>query len=184
MINVMKYLFLLILICFFILICCYVFFDFYENIGFHDIKVLLQQTDYQELLKAGRELISKAEWEEYVTADRKRGRRLIIPKDIKKPEIILKLEQKLSDLNMHEMFISGSLLILFSYPHESISFGVVILQENDNSIPGKDQIELIPGLWYYDELYNESDPGYKKKIEKMIKKNKYLNKNKLVEVER
>ena len=34
--------------------------------------------------------------------------------------------------------------------------------------------ELIPGLWYYDELY-ERNPNYDKIIDKMIKKNKRSN---------
>ena len=71
--NYLKYLFLIIFVCLF----AYLFFVFQNNFGLPERKAILQDTDFYELRNAGRELISKAELEEYVTiADGKRGQKL------------------------------------------------------------------------------------------------------------
>ncbi|MBN2588811.1 MAG: hypothetical protein JXA96_03030 [Sedimentisphaerales bacterium] len=72
---------------------------------------------------------------------------------------------------------SGNLHISFRQPHESDAFGVVILAEDSNEVPTENRVkELIPGLWYMDERYDDFGPDYEKYVEKLIKKNKYLKK--------
>ena len=53
------------------------------------------------------------------------------------------------------------------------TYGVVAFPDISNasfSIVG--DIELIPGLWYYDEDYRDEYPEYMNKIEKIIQKKK------------
>lgn len=153
--------------------------------GIHGQKVLLQQTDYQELLMAGRELINKAEWEEYVTMkDGQKIRRLVIPEDVRRPEVIRKLMLILSGLGSLDIYNNRCIRIDFS--HRVVEhFGVLIFPEDFNEPESKSvnhyDIMLIPGLWYFDDRLDEETPSlwlgpeYKKYIENMIKENKYLN---------
>ncbi len=169
--NYKKYLFLAMFFCLF----AYLFFFFQNNFESPERKAILQETDFYELRKAGRELISKAEWEEYVTiADGKRGQKLNIPKDAKIPDIILELQQKLSDYVMDIIFISkDGVQISFRTPHESVIFGVIVLSENYNYIPRSiGAKELIQGLWYIDDGFTEFRPGFEKIVDKMIENNR------------
>lgn len=150
--------------------------------GAHGRKVLLQKTDYEKLLKAGRELISKAEWEEYVTIkDGKRGKRLVIPKDIKRPKPIFILQLKLLGLNGDIEIGNDYCLNVIFGNRVAGTFGVRIFpsdfNEPANHYDYGDEM-LIPGMWYFDDGYIEFGPEYGKKIENMIKKNRYLKEEK------
>jgi hypothetical protein len=174
----MKYLFLIVLVCFFVLL----FFVIPGFQGAYGRKVLLQKKNYQELLKAGRELISKAEWEETVTLkDNEKVRRLIIPKDVKIPEYIHIIP--LQSLNLYgSLHIFNDRCLEISYgDHITGNFGVRIYPNDFNKTEGYynygDKM-LIPGLWYFDAGYQEFGTEYDREIESMIKKNKYLNQTK------
>jgi hypothetical protein len=153
-------------------------FEKFPDPGFHGRKVLLQQTNFPELLKAGRELISKAEWKEYVGEyDGQKRRDLFIPEDVNIPEAINMLRKKLSGLGgIITITNNGWLQILFSGSRDSGNFGVRIFPENFKE-PERhhnygDKI-LITGLWYFDDAYDEF-PKLRETNEKLIKKNKYL----------
>jgi hypothetical protein len=144
--------------------------------GFHGRKYLLQQTNFPELLKAGRELISKAEWKEYVGEyDGQKRRDLFIPEDVNIPEAINMLRKKLSGLGgIITITNDGWLQISFSGSRDSGNFGIIILPENFNKpMTYQDNIMLLPGLWYFDDAYDEF-PKLRESNKKLIKKNKYL----------
>ena len=118
----------------------------------HGRKVLLQKTDFQELLKAGRELINKAKWEEYVKMeDGKKGRILIIPKDVKKPKIIRMLRRKLFVLPVIIHIFNNRCLEIEFCNRLTGDFGVLIFPEDFNESKNKyiypDDIMLLPGMW-------------------------------------
>ena len=174
-----KYLFIGIVI----LIPIVLFFTFFVPVipafqGINGRVVLLQKTDFQELLEAGRKLISKAEWEEYVTSkDGERSIRLIIPKDVKLPKYIRKLKLRLFGLSGNIKIFDDHCLKISFGNRSSGNFGVLIYPKDFNE-PHKyfyyGDKELLPGLWYFDDGYDEFGSVYKGKIENMVRKNKYL----------
>lgn len=150
--------------------------------GFKGRKVLLKQTDFPELLKAGRELINKAEWRENTDKFAGRsGREFFIPEDVNIPETILTLRQNLSGLGgIITIHNDGSLGILFSGSRDTGNFGVNIfpedVNESANKFTGQDDIMIIPGMIYFDNAYHEF-PKLREENLSNIKKNKSLKNN-------
>jgi hypothetical protein len=171
----------IILGCFFVYLFS-LFSDFLEDPGFYGRKVLLQQTDFPELLIAGRELISKAEWNEYAAEyDAQKRRDLFIPEDVNIPEPINTLRQKLSALGgIISIHNTGCLKISFRGSRETGDFGLFIFPEDYNEPKRQsinhDNIMLLPGLWYYDGAYYQF-PKLRDENQKLIKKNKFLKNN-------
>jgi hypothetical protein len=177
----MKYLFLIMFVCL-LAYMVYMFFGSRDDIELRGREVLLQQTDFHELLKAGQELIKQAEWKDYIDIHGQKGRYLVLPEDKAEPEVFQILQQKISifsmDININD---SNSLTISFDNRDIKDSFGVCIHLDNSNLLNNRCNQELIPGLWYWDEKYYilyknglKYDTEYENFIKEMIKKNKYL----------
>jgi hypothetical protein len=156
--------------------------DLFSSPGFDARDVLLKQTDFPELLKAVRELISKAEWQEYVNNyDGKKERRLIIPKDINEPEYIQifgKMFSGIKGLGWNISMSNTGCLVLFFYgERETGHFGIRVfpedVNESANKFTGQDDIMIMPGMWYFDDVYHEF-PKLREENLSNIKKNKSL----------
>ena len=129
----MKDLFLIIILCFLIISFCYLF-SFLE----HDSrKVLLQQTNFPELLKAGRYLISKAEWKDFVAGSGQRVRSLCIPEDVNIPDVIIELIQKFPNLS-RTRGVSDSGYFSISYAEHELGFWGINIYPDDFVEPEED----------------------------------------------
>ena len=169
--NYVKYLIFIMIVCLFV----YLFYAFSGDPVFRGRKELLQQTDYHALLKAGRELISEIKLRDSVSNyDRLKSNDVYIPKDVNIPETLYTLRRKLSGYGgLITIYHNSCLRILFTKRETGI-FGVIIFSDGFKGSEWSDiygDKMLIPGLWYFD---SEFSPEYDKKIENMIKKNKYL----------
>jgi hypothetical protein len=134
---------------------------------------LLSETDYQALLEACRELSKR------VTAGdlKPPGPYWIrIDKNPKAsqfqfPQLILDIEPVFVHIDAE----GWVMLEMGGIP----SFGVVAyieVSEADSSFQAN--IELIPGLWYYDEDYRDEYPKWQKRIDALIQKGKMRQKEK------
>jgi len=147
--------------------------------GFKGRKILLQQTNFPELLKAGRELISKTERKEYTVNS---GGYFAVPDDANIPEAIESLRYKLSGIKRlgSDILIdnSGFLEISFAGNRETGWFGLYIFPEEfielESNFTGPDYIVLLPGMLYFDDAHEEF-PKLRIRNENYIKKNKSLN---------
>ncbi|OHB54651.1 MAG: hypothetical protein A2173_06265 [Planctomycetes bacterium RBG_13_44_8b] len=127
---------------------------------------LLCETDYEVLLSACRELSNRV-----VTGDLKRGAYWVrINKEPKAsqfqfPQIILEINPVLVHLDSEGwvMLEMGGLPTygVVAYPKDS---------KSDYSFQG--DVELIPGLWYYNEDYRKEYPKLMKEIDALIQKGK------------
>jgi len=130
-----------------------------------DLRVrLLCNTDYKELLRAGREILSQLP-EGYLTVGPE-GRRFsdrAVPEGIQIPQVI-------RDLQPHTVLIYHEGYLIIEMHGGMDHFGVRIYPDDfkephaDFEYGGR---ELAPGLWYYDDgyLYNSE---YDKIIETLI----------------
>jgi len=128
---------------------------------------ILCNTNYVDLLQACRSLTEKFE-----TGELKPGTYKIMikpdPEVSQFPELLLKLKPNYIHIDEND----GGVLIemIGGLGH----LGIIACPE-DFVPPSTYDIgdkELIPGLWYYDDGYE--NPKYYKKIDKLIKKNKHI----------
>jgi hypothetical protein len=129
---------------------------------------LLCETDYQALLQACRELSSR-----FARGDLKPGKYWVrINRD---PEVST-FPQPILDLRPSSVYISQDtagrvkLEMLGGLDHVGVLAYPQDFKEPWPNFKYGDK-ELIPGLWYYDDLY-EGDPKYDEKIEALLKKRK------------
>jgi hypothetical protein len=138
----------------------------------HGRKILLQETDYQELLKAGRDIINQAENEGHF---KKAQGRLGLPKYVKIPKAIRMLQLQIFGLGK-VITLDETRRLTISFSNRAMgSFGVCIYPENFTKPVEAYRYgdkELLPGLWYIDNKCRNFE--YDKKIDIMIKKNKFL----------
>jgi hypothetical protein len=127
---------------------------------------LLCETDYQTLLDACRELSKRAN-----KGDLEYGRYNIRihpdPEASQFPQLILKLTP-------NYVFINKDGRVIVEMLGGLIHFGVYAYPENykyEGPINSFGDKELIHGLWYYDDGYQET-PDYGKKIDAFIEKYK------------
>ena len=140
--------------------------------------ILLHDTNHHELLEAGRYLINKAKVKEVTTlADGQKESVLVIPKNIKIPKTIHRLLWRLKLMGIRNGIDiqNNRKLVIHAGDRTKGFFGVYIypIDSNnpDNNFDGNK--ELLPSLWYYDDLYNEDGNQYDKEVETMIKTGKW-----------
>jgi len=128
---------------------------------------LLCETDFHELLRACRELSSRVK-----TGDVQPGTYWVRmnrqPRLQSLPSIILEIDPtyvRIDQEGFVQLEMSGIPFYgLVAYPtatREQYSF--------------KGDVELIPGLWYYDEDYNDDYPKHREKIDALMRKRKMYN---------
>lgn len=123
---------------------------------------LLCETDRHELLGACRELSTR-----FLKGDLAAGQYIVrsqpSPEVSTFPRIII-------DLDPTDVYLDASGIVtieLFGFP----SYGVIALPEGYRQSPHYQPgpVQLIPGLWYYDEDYDRN-PEYKRRIDALIEK--------------
>ena len=138
-------------------------------------KILLCETDYNNLLQSCRELPKLVHLEGDYYA--------YMAEDILKDPNIEKLDISIKDIETLKpryigIFNTGVVILFMG--NTFWNFGISAYpEEYQGRIPESlfGNKELIPSLWYYDEQY-KYNKKYGKKIDKLIKKNKYLNNGK------
>ena len=141
--------------------------------GLHSSRIrLLYRTDHQELLNAGREILSKANVEYEIINGIRTDRFHDLPKDVEVPKVIRRLTLiGLPGIHIHNY---GYIRIVVGKNRDNL-FGVHIYPE-DFKEPyvnyGYGNKELMSGLWYFDIGYVE-DPEYDKVIDSIIKNGKF-----------
>ena len=127
--------------------------------------LILCETDHQVLLETCRELSRQI-----TKGDLKPGRYKIRkdpnPESNRFPQLILDLEPKYIVINADgQVKVAIEELGAFAY------FGIRAYPEEYKESKSGD-IELVDGLWYYDDQYNNKYPKYKKKVDELIQKGK------------
>jgi hypothetical protein len=138
---------------------------------------LLYHTDHEELLQAGREILSRG------PKDPKNYRYLgpmhidgfPVPRRVRIPKVVRKLKT-------HANLINFNGYVVLQMKEAAIGFGVKIFPEGFKA-PRSPYFsygnkELLPGLWYYDEKYHRN-PQYNKIIDEIIQKGKYPEPNQI-----
>jgi hypothetical protein len=149
----MKAVYKILLLVLIISITIALIFPLYWPVSSYSIKYsrrqLFEKTDYHELLNAGRNILSKAVIEKGIAEDGKKYSRLVIPKDVKIPNIIRRLklignpQTIITDYGCLKIFLGNRLG----------NFGVIIYPDDFKEPYGNFKYgdkELLPGLWYYD----------------------------------
>lgn len=142
--------------------------------------LLLCETDHQALLKAGREILSKVPKDRLNPPpdgiDHLGNIKFVLSEDIQIPQIVRNLKPFVCLIS-----VDGYLTLEMhgGWDHikrEMNHFGVQIYPE-DYEEPERNfkygDIELLPGLWYYDEGYLRN-PEFDKIIEKLIEEHRIL----------
>jgi len=123
---------------------------------------LLYEIDHQELLAACRELSLRVTTGEVRPGTywvrRKRQPRLSEP-----PPIILQI-------NPLHVRIDGEGYVALEIGGIPYCGLVAYPRDTKEGFSFQGDIELIPGLWYYDEEYNDTQPEYQKEIDALIQK--------------
>lgn len=133
-------------------------------------KRLLSKTDHQVLLKECREL-SQQVMDGELDMDIKtiyEVQYLLYKKKTKLPEIII-------DLHPHLINIQDNGIVGLSWGGSMRHFGIHAYPEDYEPPSSKFEFgdkEIIPGLWYDDDLYYRRK-DYDKTIDKLLKKNRY-----------
>ncbi|MCP4609453.1 MAG: hypothetical protein GY845_12135 [Planctomycetes bacterium] len=138
---------------------------------------LLYHTDHEELLQAGREILSQG------PKDPKNYRYLgpmhidgfPVPRNVRIPKVVHKLKT-------HANLINFNGYVVLQMKEGVVGYGVKIFPE-DFKAPRSTYFsygnkELLPGLWYYDVEYRHI-PQYDKTIDYIIKKGKYPEPNEI-----
>ncbi|MHC4533490.1 MAG: hypothetical protein ACYS6K_06015 [Planctomycetota bacterium] len=138
---------------------------------------LLYHTDHEELLQAGREILSRG------PKDPKNYRYLgpmhidgfPVPRNVRIPKVVRKLKT-------HANLINFNGYVVLQMKEGVIGYGVKIYPEGFKA-PRSHYFsygnkELIPGLWYYDEEYRHI-AQYDKTIDYIIQKGKYPEPNEI-----
>lgn len=125
--------------------------------------VLLYQTDHQALLEACRKISERV-----TSGEIKRGTYYKLSGDLD-PEKQL-FPKLILDLEPSQVYIedTGLVVIVIS---PVVMYGVRAYPEGHKGGSYGDDIELIPGLWYFDEDV-KAHPEHKKEIEELLKKSK------------
>jgi hypothetical protein len=132
--------------------------------------LLLYHTDYEELLKAGREILSRGpkDLEHYIYLGPMHINGFPVPRGIPIPKVIRKLRPYATLINFNGF-------TFVQMKEGVVGFGVKIYPEGFKPPPSPFEYgnrELIPGLWYFDEKY-DTDSEYDRKIDEVIKKGKW-----------
>ena len=133
-------------------------------------KRLLCETNFKLLLETCRELPKPIP---------NHGRKYYTSKNISSDlsdELLRDFKNNISNLNPKMVYVDDNGCVSISFGNTFWHFGVRAYPKDfQGPLPSGvyGDRELIPGLWYYDELY-ESNPNYGKEIDKLVKKNKYL----------
>lgn len=126
---------------------------------------LLYETDYQALLENCRELSRQVAGGD-LKPGRYKVRRDPNTESYRFPQLILDLEPKYVVIDTDgQVKVAVEELGAFAY------FGVRAYPEGYKK-PKSGDIELVAGLWYYDDQYNDKYPKYKKKVDALIQKGK------------
>jgi hypothetical protein len=144
-----------------------VFLDSAENLEQQRRVLLLYHTDYEALLKAGRDILKqgpKDPWN-YRPLGPIHINGFPVPSGVRIPKIIRKLRPYATLINFYGY-------VVVQMKEGVVGFGVKIYPEGFKE-PHRDfeygNRELLPGLWYFDDEYSH-DPEYDKKIDEIIKK--------------
>ena len=146
----------------------------FSGIGWHPAErrraLLLYHTDYEALLKAGREILHQGPKDpyNYIYLGPQHIEGFPVPRNVRIPKVIRKLRPHASLINrngyvvlqMEEGIIGFGVKIYpagFKAPHADFNYG---------------NRQLLPGLWYYDDEY-DNDPEYERKVNELIEKGKW-----------
>jgi len=133
-------------------------------------KKILHETDYQKLLEAGREILSKAEIDKVIDNEYTRYK---LPGDIKIPKIVRRLKL----IGSPFLSLADGYLALFIDISNRSSYVQVIIYPEDFNEPYEyfyfGDKELLPGLWYNDEEYHYDPNGYDKIVQSIMNTGKY-----------
>ncbi len=138
--------------------------------------LLLYHTDHEALLKAGREILRqgpKDPWN-YRPLGPVHIDGFPVPGGVRIPKVIRKLRP-------HATLINFNGFVVLRMEWGVAGFGVKIYPEGF-SRPRRDfrygNRELLPGLWYFDDRYN-NDPEYNRRIDEIIQKGRWEESNKI-----
>ncbi len=138
---------------------------------------LLYHTDHEELLQAGREILSRG------PKDPKNYRYygpmhidgFPVPRNVRIPKVVHKLKT-------HANLINFNGYVVLQMKEGLIGYGVKIFPEGFKAPRSRyfryGNKELLPGLWYYDVEYRHI-PQYDKTIDYIIQKGKYEEPNQI-----
>ncbi len=131
---------------------------------------LLYHTDYEELLKAGREILSQGpkDLKHYIYLGPMHINGFPVPRGIPIPKVIRKLKPYGTLINFNGYTV-------VQMKEGLVGFGVKIYPEGFKPPPFPFEYgdrELIPGLWYFDEKY-DTDPEYDKRVNAIIRKGRW-----------
>ena len=137
----------------------------------------LSKTDHQALLKAGREVLSQMPKMQNKTPDGS-----MVHGSVEIPEEI-RLPQALRDLSARDIAVDSDGYMRIEMHGAFTHFGFRIYPEDFNA-PADTGFKfeygdrkIIDGLWYYDDGYYYPDgssfPDYAKKVDALLKQNKY-----------
>ena len=136
--------------------------------------LLLYHTDHEALLKAGREVLRQGPRDPMNY--RPRGPIHIhgfpVPRGVRIPKIIRKLRSYANLINFNGYFV-------LQMEQGVTGFGVKIYPEGfktPNRYFRYGNREILPGLWYFDDKYG-LEPGYDKRIDRMIKTGRWREPN-------
>lgn len=132
--------------------------------------LLLYHSDYEELLKAGREILSQGpkDLKNYRYFGPMHINGFPVPRGVPIPKVIRKLRPYATLINFNGF-------IVVQMEEGLVGFGVKIYPEGFKE-PHRDfeygNKELLPGLWYFDEKY-DADPQYDRKIDTIIQQGRW-----------
>lgn len=146
-----------------------------KNLAQHRRVLLLYHADHEALLKAGREILRQGPKDPWNY--RPRGPIHIlgfpVPRGVRIPKVV-------RNLRPHATLINFEGYVVLQMEEGIVGFGVKIYPKGYNKPPnrsfGYGNRELLPGLWYFDNKYDQI-PGYGKKIDEVIQTGRWSEPN-------
>jgi len=144
-----------------------VFLDSAEHLEQQRRVLLLYHTDYEALLKAGREILKQGPRDpmNYRPFGPIHINGFPVPRGVRIPKVIRKLRPYATLINFNGY-------VVVQMKEGVVDFGVRIYPEGFRAPHRHFEYgnrELLPGLWYFDDEYSQ-DPKHDKKIDEIIKK--------------
>jgi hypothetical protein len=147
-----------------------VFLDSAEHLEQQRRVLLLYHTDYEALLKAGREILKqgpKDPWN-YRPLGPIHINGFPVPRGVRIPKVIRQLRPYATLINFNGF-------VVVQMKQGVVGFGVRIYPEGFKT-PHRDfqygNRELLPGLWYFDDECSQN-PEYDKKMDEIIRKGRW-----------